>query len=296
MVLPINPPKQIDDPNDSKSDDWDERSKIPDPDASKPADWDENIPAKIEDTDSVKPEGWLDDEPEYMSDPNAETPVDCDKEMDGEQEAPLIPNPESEKAPGLELWKRLMINNPNYKSKWKPPLIENPNYQGVWKPRKIPNSDSDDNPFGMTQFSAVGLELWSMTSDIYFDNCIIYSEKKNSDFLFGQFLESITTTSLHSILNILIPDTNLIIFICLNQPCMKKYFSILRTNYEITVHSLFTGKHSHYKYIKSSSSWRLCISSHLLEKENILKGCQLRLIWKVKNHGSVVIRISLPWV
>ncbi|KAG2465798.1 CALX protein, partial [Polypterus senegalus] len=76
MVPPVNPPKEIDDPNDSKPDDWDERPKIPDPDASKPDDWDENVPAKIEDLDAVKPEGWLDDEPEYISDPNAEKPVD----------------------------------------------------------------------------------------------------------------------------------------------------------------------------------------------------------------------------
>jgi calnexin len=30
---PVNPPKEIDDPNDAKPEDWDEREKIPDPDA-----------------------------------------------------------------------------------------------------------------------------------------------------------------------------------------------------------------------------------------------------------------------
>ncbi len=30
---PVNPPKEIDDPNDSKPEDWDEREKIADPDA-----------------------------------------------------------------------------------------------------------------------------------------------------------------------------------------------------------------------------------------------------------------------
>ncbi|MBN3290689.1 CALX protein, partial [Polypterus senegalus] len=109
-----------------------------------------------------------------------------DEEMDGEWEAPQIPNPECEKAPGCGPWKYPMINNPNYKGKWKPPLIENAFFvpeQGIWKPRKIPNPDyfEDDNPFGMTPFSAVGLELWSMTSDIYFDNFIICSEKEVSD-------------------------------------------------------------------------------------------------------------------
>lgn len=39
MVPPVNPPKEIDDPNDSKPDDWDERAKIPDPEAVKPNDW-----------------------------------------------------------------------------------------------------------------------------------------------------------------------------------------------------------------------------------------------------------------
>lgn len=33
----------------------------------------------------------------------------------------------------------------------------------------------------MTPISAVGLELWSMTSDIYFDNFIICSEKEVAD-------------------------------------------------------------------------------------------------------------------
>lgn len=39
MVPPVNPPKEIEDPNDSKPDDWDERAKIPDPEAVKPDDW-----------------------------------------------------------------------------------------------------------------------------------------------------------------------------------------------------------------------------------------------------------------
>lgn len=39
VVPPVNPPKEIDDPHDSKPDDWDERAKIPDPEAEKPDDW-----------------------------------------------------------------------------------------------------------------------------------------------------------------------------------------------------------------------------------------------------------------
>lgn len=35
----VNPAKEIDDPDDKKPQDWDEREKIPDPDATKPDDW-----------------------------------------------------------------------------------------------------------------------------------------------------------------------------------------------------------------------------------------------------------------
>ncbi|KAI1234112.1 hypothetical protein IHE44_0003825 [Lamprotornis superbus] len=183
MSPPVNPPREIEDPNDQKPEDWDERPKIPDPDAVKPDDWDEDAPAKIADENAVKPEGWLDDEPEYVADPDAEKPEDWDEDMDGEWEAPQIANPKCETAPGCGTWQRPMIDNPNYKGKWKPPMIDNVNYQGIWKPRKIPNPDffEDLEPFKMTPFSAVGLELWSMTSDIFFDNFIICTERAVAD-------------------------------------------------------------------------------------------------------------------
>ncbi|XP_039919738.1 calmegin [Hirundo rustica] len=183
MVPPVNPSKEVEDPTDKKPDDWDERPKIPDPNAVKPDDWDEDEPAKIEDPDAVKPEGWLDDEPQYVPDPNANKPKDWDEEMDGEWEAPQIPNPKCETAPGCGEWVRPMKNNPKYKGKWRAPMIDNPNYQGIWSPRKIPNPDyfEDLHPFKMTPVSAIGLELWSMTSDIYFDNFIICSEKEVAD-------------------------------------------------------------------------------------------------------------------
>uniref|UniRef100_A0A803W0S9 Calmegin n=1 Tax=Ficedula albicollis TaxID=59894 RepID=A0A803W0S9_FICAL len=183
MIPPVNPPKEIEDPTDKKPDDWDERPKIPDPNAVKPDDWDEDEPAKIEDLDAVKPEGWLDDEPQYVPDPNAKKPKDWDEEMDGEWEAPQIPNAKCETAPGCGEWVRPMKNNPKYKGKWRAPMIDNPNFQGIWSPRKIPNPDyfEDLHPFKMTTVSAVGLELWSMTSDIYFDNFIVCSEKEVAD-------------------------------------------------------------------------------------------------------------------
>ncbi|NXB89275.1 CLGN protein, partial [Vidua chalybeata] len=183
MIPPVNPSKEIEDPTDKKPDDWDERPKIPDPNAVKPDDWDEDEPARIEDPDAVKPEGWLDDEPQYVPDPNAKKPKDWDEEMDGEWEAPQIRNAKCEAAPGCGEWVRPMKNNPKYKGKWRAPMIDNPNYQGIWSPRKIPNPDyfEDLHPFKMTAISAIGLELWSMTSDIYFDNFIICSEKEVAD-------------------------------------------------------------------------------------------------------------------
>ncbi len=39
MTPPINPPAEIEDPDDQKPEDWDERPKIQDPDAVKPEDW-----------------------------------------------------------------------------------------------------------------------------------------------------------------------------------------------------------------------------------------------------------------
>lgn len=183
MTPPINPPKEIDDPDDRKPEDWDENPKIADPDTNKPEDWDEDAPAKIIDPTAVKPEGWLDNAAEYIGDPSAEKPEDWDEEMDGEWEAPQIPNPECETAPGCGVWEAPMMSNPNYKGKWKSPVIDNPNYQGVWTPRKIqnPNYFEDFHPYKMTPIVAIGLELWSMTSDILFDNFIICAERKVSD-------------------------------------------------------------------------------------------------------------------
>uniref|UniRef100_W5L715 Calnexin n=1 Tax=Astyanax mexicanus TaxID=7994 RepID=W5L715_ASTMX len=183
MTPPVNPPAEIEDPDDHKPEDWDERPKIQDPDAVKPEDWDEDAPAKISDEDAVKPDGWLDDEPEYIGDPDAIKPEDWDEDMDGEWEAPQVPNPACESAPGCGKWERPTIDNPNYKGKWKAPMIDNPNYQGVWKPRKIPNPDffEDLHPFRMTPFSAVGLELWSMSSDIFFDNFFITYDRNTAE-------------------------------------------------------------------------------------------------------------------
>ena len=54
---PFVPPKEIDDAEDKKPEDWVELEKIPDPEATKPADWDEDAPREIDDEEAVKPEG-----------------------------------------------------------------------------------------------------------------------------------------------------------------------------------------------------------------------------------------------
>ncbi|XP_037086837.1 calnexin-like [Pollicipes pollicipes] len=175
MTPPVNPPKMIDDPSDSKPASWDEREKVPDPDATKPDDWDEEAPAKIVDQDAVRPDGWLEDEPEMVPDPDAEKPADWDTEMDGEWEAPLISNPSCADAPGCGPWSAPTIDNPAYKGKWRAPMIDNPAYKGKWAPRRIENPHyfEDTEPFKMTSIGAVGVELWSMSDNIYFDNVLI---------------------------------------------------------------------------------------------------------------------------
>ena len=54
-------------------------------------------------------------------------------------------------------------------------MINNPNYQGKWKPKKIPNPDyfNDEKPYKMTPIGGVGIELWSMSEGIYFDNLLV---------------------------------------------------------------------------------------------------------------------------
>lgn len=68
----VNPPKEVDDPNDQKPESWDEREKIPDPTAVKPDGWD--VAPEIQDPNASKPENWLDDEEDMIQDTTAEKP------------------------------------------------------------------------------------------------------------------------------------------------------------------------------------------------------------------------------
>ena len=176
---PVNPPKEIEDPNDKKPEDWDEREKIQDPDASKPDDWDESEPEYIVDDSTAMPSGWLEDESELIPDPDAEKPDDWDEDMDGEWEPPQVDNPKCKDAPGCGKWDKPQVKNPKYKGKWRSPMVDNPDYKGIWEPRKITNPDffEDLEPYKMTPINALGLELWSMSDEIVFDNFIITDDK-----------------------------------------------------------------------------------------------------------------------
>jgi len=172
---PVNPEKEIDDPEDSKPEDWIDETRIPDPDATKPDDWDEDAPFEILDEDAEKPEGWLDNEPESVPDPEAEKPEEWDEEEDGEWLAPIIHNPKCDEV-GCGEWKRPMKRNPDYKGKWSEPYIDNPAYKGPWAPRKISNPGyfEDLSPItSLDKIGGIGIELWTMTEDILFDNIYV---------------------------------------------------------------------------------------------------------------------------
>lgn len=178
----VNPPKEIDDPKDSKPADWVDEAMIADPKATKPADWDEDAPYEIPDEEAEKPEGWLDDEPFQIPDPDAEKPEEWDDEEDGDWIAPTVSNPKCESAPGCGVWTRPSKQNPDYKGPWIAPQIDNPKYKGVWAPRKIANPDffEDLHPSNLNKIGGVGFEIWSMTEDILFDNIYIGHSKADA--------------------------------------------------------------------------------------------------------------------
>ncbi|PFH49057.1 hypothetical protein AMATHDRAFT_63988 [Amanita thiersii Skay4041] len=173
---PVNPPKEIDDPEDKKPADWVDTEKIPDPDAKKPDDWDEEAPYEILDTEASQPDDWLPNEPSSIPDPDATKPEEWDDEEDGEWIAPTVPNPKCASVSGCGEWKRPYKPNPDYKGKWYAPMIDNPAYKGQWAPRKIPNPEyfEDMSPVkSLRKIGGVGIELWTMTEDILFDNLYI---------------------------------------------------------------------------------------------------------------------------
>jgi len=138
------PPKEIKDPNAKKPADWVDAKTIPDPEDKKPEGWDD-IPAEIADPDAQKPDDW-------------------DDELDGEWEAPTIPNPDYKGE-----WQPKMIPNPAYKGEWVHPLIANPDYV------------DDDNLYLYENNQYVGLEVWQVKAGTIFDNIIITDDIAEAD-------------------------------------------------------------------------------------------------------------------
>eukprot|EP01132_Coremiostelium_polycephalum_P000508 gene508-640_t len=177
----FTPPKEIDDVTDIKPSDWVDDAQIPDPEATKPEDWDEDQPARIPDPEATKPDDWLDNEPEFAPSDEAK-PEEWNDEEDGEWEAPMVPNPKCE-AGNCGEWKAPLIQNPLYKGKWSAPLIDNPAFKGVWAPRKVPNPEYFEavDPYIVESIGAVGIEVWTMSKGITFDNFIITTDKAEAD-------------------------------------------------------------------------------------------------------------------
>jgi calnexin len=179
LIPPIEPEKEIADPSDLKPDNWDEREFIVDPEATKPEDWDENQPKEIIDENAVMPSDWNEEEEPLISDPKAKQPEDWDTELDGQWEAKLIDNPACASISGCGKWSAPMIPNPLFKGKWIPPKINNPDYKGKWAPKMIPNPNYyEPNPYKqLEKITAIGFELWTMSSGIIFDNILITDDE-----------------------------------------------------------------------------------------------------------------------
>lgn len=144
-------------------DDWDflPPKQINDPAESKPSDWVDE--AQLDDPDDVKPEGY-DDIPKQIADPEAEKPDDWSDEDDGEWEAPLI-------------------DNPDYKGEWSPKRIDNPDYKGPWVHPKIDNPEyfSDDTAYKFDNIGHVGFDLWQVKSGSIFDNIFVGDSAEEAD-------------------------------------------------------------------------------------------------------------------
>jgi len=176
MQPPVNPPKEIDDPTDSKPEDWIDEVKMDDPTSSKPDDWDEDAPMQIADPKARMPSGWNQDAQQRIPDPAAKVPADWDEEEDGEWEAPIIDNPACKV--GCGKWEPPKISNPAYKGKWYAPKIDNPLYKGVWKARQVenPNYFVDETPCMLPQIDSVGIDIWTMSKGIMFDNIVVATD------------------------------------------------------------------------------------------------------------------------
>lgn len=168
----VNPPKEIDDPNDKKPKNFDDKEMIYDKSVKKPADWEQPEfipnPAKLN-----PPKGWLSDEPDRIPDPSAKKPVDWDEDFFGKWEAPLIDNPKCKI--GCGKYSPPLMKNPKFKGVWRPPKIRNPDYQGQWTPRKIPNPHyySDTQVHNFQALFGLKLETKIISSKVGFNNILV---------------------------------------------------------------------------------------------------------------------------
>ena len=74
-------------------------------------------------------------------------------------------------------------------------MMANPDYKGKWAPRNIPNPDyfEDLTPFkSLKPFDSIGFELWTLSSDIYFDNIIITSDDSQATDLYYKVVITIS--------------------------------------------------------------------------------------------------------
>jgi len=152
-------------------DDWDflPAKEIPDPSKPKPADWvDEK---EIDDPEAKKPEDW-DNTPAQIADPEAKKPEDWDDELDGDWEAPMIPNPD-------------------FKGEWKAPRIANPAYKGEYVQPMIANPDyAEDNSIYAFEHEWVGFEIWQVKSGSLFDHILVTDSVEEAEsFANGYFKE-----------------------------------------------------------------------------------------------------------
>merc|ERR1712110_863988 len=142
--------------------DWDflPPQQIDDPSISKPADWVDE--ATMSDPDAVKPDGW-DDIPQFIADPDAEQPGDWDTELDGDWEAPLVPNSD-------------------YEGEWEAPIIPNPAYKGPWVQPQIDNPDYKvDNEIYKFTSAGVGIEIWQVKAGSIFDNILVTDSASDAE-------------------------------------------------------------------------------------------------------------------
>ena len=98
-----------------------------------------------------------------MEDPEAEIPEDWSDELDGEWEAPMVPNPE------YSPWTPKQIVNPAYQGKWEHPMIANPDFV------------EHEDVYMYESFAGVGFDLWQVKSGTVFDNIIVADDKSEVD-------------------------------------------------------------------------------------------------------------------